>query len=395
MASKELELTLKKPIRLRPRHPWIYKSQIADFDKNADPGRLATLSYPDRLFYARGYYNPNSEIAFRTLSFKNELINQDFLWRKIQKALLLRRQLVRETNAFRLISSEADDLPGLIVDSYADFLVVQFLTYGMENLKPIILEILKEKIPNKGIYEKSQSHARELEGLSLRTGWITKECGDKIEIFERDIRYEFQIGEGHKTGFYLDQRDNRLKLRDLGLRGKALDCFCFTGGFSLHLSKVCDEVLGIDIQEESIQTALNNQKLNGIPSSRLQFKTANVFDELKNYDREKRKFNLIVLDPPSFVKRKDALNQAITGFKEIILRSMKLLEEDGFLAVFSCSYHVDDQLLMQISQEAALDVKKSIRVVQFMKQSLDHPINPFIPETYYLKGFLFLVQSAN
>lgn len=378
---------------LRPCHPWIYRSQIEETNGAVPPGRLVEVFLDKRRFLGTGYYNPRSEITVRLLTRRKEPVDKAFFKSKIEKAAGLRKRLVSDTNAFRLVSSEADDLPGLIVDRYGEILVVQFLTLGMECLRPLILDVLRESVPSKGIYERSDSSSRKKEGLEEKAGWIEQNCGSGVEIHERGIRYEMHFGEGHKTGFYLDQRENRFLLSDLGVKGEVLDAFSYTGGFGLHLAAGGCRVLGIEIQADAVKQAEENRALNGISPEMLQFKTANVFDELRALDKERRRFDLVILDPPSFVKKKDALEGALAGYKEIILRSMKILNEDGLLAVFSCSYHIDDNRLMQASLGAALDAHKSLRVLKFLKQSADHPINPFIPETYYLKGFLFQVSS--
>ena len=385
------KIVLKKSFNpaSRPFHPWIYRSQIAASTNGEGTGDLLRIESASGRFLGVGYYNPKSEIAVRVLSRRDTPIDKDFFKDKIEKALGRRKSWVRDTNAFRVVSSEADDLPGLVVDRYGDVLVVQFLTLGMEHLRETVLSALEQALPSKGIFERSDSSSRRLEGLEAKVGWIKQECADTVEIFERDVTVEIRFGEGHKTGFYLDQRENRYALRDLGRQGEALDAFCYEGAFGLHLARAGWKVLGLDIQKDAIERAEAHRKRNSISEESLSFKTANVFDELRALEKGGRKFDLVVLDPPSFVKKKQALEGALAGMKEIILRSLKILNEEGLLAVFSCSYHMDDGLLMQTSLSAAVDARKNLRVLKFLKQSADHPINPFIPETYYLKGFLF------
>jgi 23S rRNA (cytosine1962-C5)-methyltransferase len=374
-------------------HPWIYRSQIGRVEKEIPAGSLVRVYSEKERFLGVGTYNPQSEISVRILTEKEETVEAEFFRSRVQKALSHRQSIVKDTNAFRLISSEADGLPGLVVDRYAEVLVVQFLTLGMERLRPLVLQTLSETLVPAGIFERSDTLSRRHEGLAEKTGWLVQNCAVETEILERDLRFKIHFGEGHKTGFYLDQRENRLALRDWGVKGEVLDAFCFSGGFGLHLAAAGCRVFGVDSQKEAIAQAEINRELNGLSAEKIAFKTANVFDELRLCEKEKRKFDLVVLDPPSFVKKSDELEGAQAGYKEILLRSMKLLREEGFLAVFSCSYRFDENLLMQASLAAAKDVRKDLRVLQFMKQSLDHPINPFIPETYYLKGFLFLVSS--
>ena len=381
---------------LRFNHPWIYRSQIKEENsaKAPQPGSLVEVRASGNRFAGIGYFNPRSEITVRLLTWKPEAIDGNFFKARLLKAFELRKKYVKDTNAFRVVSSEADGLPGLIVDRYGETAVVQFLTLGMENFKPLILEALEEtRIAEGGIYEKSDSGSRRLEGLEEKTGWIRQNCGDEILIFERNVKYRIHFSGGQKTGFYLDQRENRCLLADLGVQGNVLDGFCYSGGFGLHLALGGSNVLGIDSQPEAIRQAEENRALNAVPEERLVFKTANVFDELRALEKERRKFDLVILDPPSFVKKRDALAGALAGYKEILLRGMRILNEGGLLAVFSCSYHVNDDLLMQACLSAAMDTRKSLKVIRFLKQSSDHPIDPFIPETYYLKGFLFLVSS--
>jgi len=394
-SRKSLEvLTIKPKSSLRPGHPWIYRGQIDHAPSSMKPGALVKISLPSGRFFGVGYYNPSSEIAFRLLTQIDEPIDKAFFKKRIKKAADFRKQLTLETNAFRLISSEADELPGLIVDRYDEVLVIQFLTAGMERLREIFLEALAECIPCRGIYERSDSGSRKIEGLEPQMGWIRQDCADETVVFERNIKFKVRFGAGQKTGLYLDQRENRMFLASLGVQGEVLDAFCSSGGFGLHLASAGAKVLGVESQKEAIAQGLENRSLNGIPASALEFQEANVFDALKAFEKERRKFRLVILDPPSFVKKRQAIEGALSGYKEILLRSMKILENGGLLAVFSCSYHVDDNLLMQAALSAAWDLRRGLKILKFFKQSADHPINPFIPETYYLKGFLFSATSS-
>jgi 23S rRNA (cytosine1962-C5)-methyltransferase len=373
-------------------HPWVYKSQIREISGAPLAGDLASI-FVDNKKIGTGYFNPNSQIAVRLLTREAVEINKDFFKGKLLKAIAERKRFVKDTNAFRLLFSEADGLPGLIIDQYDETLVIQILTLGMERLRAPLLQALEEVLPAFGIYERSDSASRVTEGLEKKSGWIKKIGGDEVSVFEKDVKYVIRLGEGHKTGFYLDQRENRFLFRDLGVKGAVLDAFCYEGSFGMHLAKSGAKVLGIDINEAVIKRAKENRKLNHISDGSLDFRVADVFEELKKLENEKKKYDFVILDPPSFVKRKAELEGAISGYKEIILRGLRLLNDEGYLAIFSCSYHVNEELLMQIAMNAALDTHKSLRVIKFLKQSADHPINPFVPETYYLKGFLFWVTS--
>ncbi len=386
------QVHLKKSPLLRTGHPWIFSHQLMLSGVQLGPGSLVDV-YTDRgRFIGRGYCNLGSQIAVRLLSFEAAEINQDFFVKKIRKALDLRRRWIRDTNTYRLISSEGDGLPGLMVDRYADVLVVQILTAGMEQLKSLIFSALAEVFPEDGIYERSDSGSRRLEGLVDRVEWVQKKGGDEILVYERDIQYHVKLGQGHKTGFYLDQRDNRWILRDLETRGRALDLFCYQGAFALNLAKSGWSVQGVDIQEENIKAAQAHQKHNGISEEKLSFKAGDVFKVLSELDRSAEKWDLVILDPPSFVKKKDQLEGALAGFKEIALRGMKILNQNGLLALFSCSHHVTEELLLGVACRAAVDARKELKIIRWMKQAPDHPINPLIPETHYLKGFLFEVS---
>lgn len=375
----------------RPNHPWIYRSQI-EHAEATEPGAMVRVLSNKRLV-GIGYSNPASMITIRLLTRHDEAVDPAFFLRRIEQAARYRERYVRDTDAYRIVSSESDGLPGLIVDRYGDALVVQFLTLGMERLRETILDAIRKAIPSKGIYERSDAPSRKMEGLEPRTGWIEKGCGEEIEVREGAIRYGVRFGGGHKTGLYLDQRENRLTVPLFAMPGEeALDAFCYEGGFGLHLAAAGCRVTAVDAQADVIAAAEANRERNKISADKLSFVTANVFDYLKAAEREKRQFDLVVLDPPSFVRKKEALEGAISGFKEIALRSMKILKPEGRLAIFSCSYHVDDGTLMNVAQSAALDTRKNLRVLRFLKQSADHPVDPFIPETYYLKGFLFSVS---
>jgi 23S rRNA (cytosine1962-C5)-methyltransferase len=390
-------IILKKPPQgsLRPGHPWIYKNQVKETEGIPEPGDIIDVVTESGRFLARGYWNPKSEIAIRVLSRQPIDIGIDFFRAQIAAAREFRKLVVKDTNAFRLISSEADGLPGLIVDQYGDVLVLQILTLGMEKMRETIIQALSDEIPYRGLYEKSDVSFRLKEGLEIKVGWIDQRCGDEVVVYEKDIEFGMRFGEGHKTGLYLDQRDNRFILRDQVKAGdKVLDVFCNEGAFGLHMARVGCDVTGIEIQEDAVKKAQEHRSRNKIDPERYRILQENAFDALKRLERSSDRYDLIILDPPSFVKQKSALGGAMTGYKETLLRSFKICKEGGLVAVFSCAYYMDENLLMQVSLQAALDARKTLRLLKFLKQGQDHPINPFIPETYYLKGFLFQVSSA-
>lgn len=389
------QIVLKKPPvgSLRFGHPWVYRDQILSVPSSLEPGALADLVTTSGRWMGRGYWNPKSEISFRVLSATAESVDRGFFERRLRAALALRRRWVRETNSMRWISAEADGLPGLVVDRYGEIVVVQFLTLGMDRLKPLVLDAIDAVETPRGIYERADASSRKLEGLGERSGWLRRECSQEIVITERDLSFAFRPGEGHKTGFYLDQRDNRLWIRDAGFSGRALDVFCYEGAFAAHLARAGLKVTGIDSQADALERAAAHRARNGIAEDRLDFVQANAFDELKRIEKSGEKADLIILDPPSFVKKRGAVDAAVAGYKELCLRAVKILETGGHLALFSCSFHVDENRLMQAVLSAARDAQKSLKLARFFKQSSDHPIDPYIPETYYLKGFLFQVTD--
>lgn len=409
MSAALPQIVLKKPPTgsLRFGHPWVYRDQVLQTPEGLAPGGLADLMTTGGRFMGRGYWNPKSEITFRILTFADEAIDAAFFERRLKAAGALRKRWVKETNSWRVVSAEADGLPGLIVDRYGEVLVAQFLALGMDGLKPLVLDALDAVEPSRGVYERADASSRKLEGLGDRSGWVRRECGGDIEIVERDVRFSMRPGEGHKTGFYLDQRENRLWLRDAALGKRALDVFCYEGSFALHLARAGMRVTGIDSQADVLKRAAAHRERNGIAASQLDFVEANAFDELKRLEKAGEKADLVILDPPSFVnppkrsadsssaasrprrKREDIIDSAVAGYKELCLRAMKILEDGGHLALFSCSFHIDENRLMQAALGAARDAGRALRVVRFFKQSADHPIDPFVPETYYLKGYLF------
>jgi 23S rRNA (cytosine1962-C5)-methyltransferase len=378
--------------RIAYGHPWIYRSQIKDVSQGS-PGQVYDVFSPGGRFLGRGYYNPKSEIAVRLLTEKEEAIDEGFFERRVEEALAFRRAYVRDTNAYRIVFSESDALPGLIIDSYSDHVVFQILTLGMEVHRDLLIEVMRSCVGPKFIFEKSDVPSRRLEGLEAVKRWWGEEGQAEIEISEGEVKFLVDIEGGHKTGFYLDQRESRQAIRGFAEGKRVLDCFSYTGGFALYAAlHGAREVVGIDIHESQITLAKRNARLNGIPEERIDFRIANAFDALKEFDKSNEKFDVVILDPPSFVKHKNGLEGALSGYKEINLRAMRILNEGGILATFSCSGHMDEELFLQVVLDAAFDTKRNLKVLRRCGQSLDHPIDPFIPQTSYLKGFIVEVR---
>ncbi|ABB14586.1 class I SAM-dependent rRNA methyltransferase [Carboxydothermus hydrogenoformans] len=387
-----VRLTKGRNHRVYRGHPWIYKTELAA-QYPYSPGELVRVLDHNNRFVGIGYYNSNSQIAVRIMSFHDEEINYDWIKKKIIKAYQYRSSVVSNTDAYRLIYGEADQIPGLIVDRFGDYLVLQSLTYGIEKLKPLIVEALMEVIKPRGIYERSDVPVRTKEGLPLATGLLAGEVPELVVINENGFKFSVNIKEGHKTGYFLDQRENRLALKPFFHGKKVLDCFCHTGAFSVYAAGFgAKEVIGVDISSEAITRAQENAVLNGF-QDKIFFIEANCFDYLRELEKNRANFDIVILDPPAFTKSKEALPGAIRGYKEINLRALKLLNEGGILVTSSCSYHLTEDLFWNVISEAAFDAKKRVRIIEARRQAKDHPMLLSSPETYYLKFFILQVIS--
>ncbi|MCG0278255.1 MAG: class I SAM-dependent rRNA methyltransferase [Thermanaeromonas sp.] len=374
--------------RIESGHPWVYRTEIEDIYGEYRPGDIVEVEDWRGKFLGRGYINPASMIAIRLLTRDpREEINKDF-WRQRLRAAWEYRQKILEgalTDSFRVVFGEADFLPGLIVDKFASYLVVQTLALGIDRHKDILVEILDELIRPEGIYERNDVPVRELEGLELRSGFLKGSFDPLVTITENGLKFWVDLAQGQKTGYFLDQRENRAALRPLVKGARVLDCFCHTGGFGIHAAYYgAREVLGLDISEEAVELARRNADLNGVGNV-CSFRVANVFDALRAMDKEKERYDVVILDPPAFVKNRKALEGAIRGYKEINLRAMKILNPGGFLITCSCSYHMPPDLFLEIIQSAARDVGRRLRLVAWRGQPPDHPVLLGYEESYYLK----------
>lgn len=373
--------------RILSGHPWVFNTQIGQISGNFNPADIVEVKSACKQFLGRGYINPKSNIAVRILTQEDVPIDKNFFARRIQQAINFRKKIIsKETNVFRLVFSESDFLPGLIVDKYGDCLVMQTLTLGMDNRKHILAEILKEILNPKGIYLRNDVPVRVLEGLALEKMILLGKFPTRQEVLENGIRFIVDIENGQKTGFYIDQRDNRLFLKHLAKDKTVLDCFCYSGGFSIYsLFHKAAAVTALDISGHALALAGANLKLNNLNPKLCEFKEANAFDELKRFSREKKKFDLVVLDPPSFTKSKDKIENALRGYREINLRAMQILNKQGILVSATCSYHINDEAFKQIIQKAAKDARRTIRLIKWGMQAQDHPILLNINETSYLR----------
>jgi 23S rRNA (cytosine1962-C5)-methyltransferase len=404
MHDKIIRLRSGRLGRTRPGHPWIFKSQILKSEPATKPGDIVSVYDSGSKLLGRGYYNPKSEIAVRILTFKDEPIDKQFFVNRIADAVKKRKDIMRSrarlnapyfsdvTNAYRAVFSEADFMPGLIIDVYNDTAVFQALTLGMDRLKESVVDGIEEAIKPKYIYEKSSSPFRKLEGLKDVTGWWGDTGRGVIEIFEGRAKFLVDIINGHKTGFYLDQRKSRLGLEGFCAGKTVLDLFCYTGAFSVSAALFgARRVKGIDIKEEWLELARENSRLSGV-SEKTEFVKADAFKALEDLIESGRKFDIIIVDPPSFLKTRELLKSASIGYRELNFNAMKCLNSGGMLATFSCSYNMPNEVFSDILKKAAAKAVKKLTILKRCHQSEDHPIVRAIPETEYLKGYFFKVS---
>jgi 23S rRNA (cytosine1962-C5)-methyltransferase len=379
--KQKIIITQRGAKRARAGHLWIYRSDISDA-RDIEGGQVVSVHDERGRFVGQALYSDRSEISLRLLTVQDETIDREW-WRTRLRAAASRREGIKpEANAYRLIYSEGDLLPSLIVDVYDRVLVLQTLSQGTETLKSLLVELLVEEHSPRAIIERNDVRVRELEGLEMRAGLIYGEAPDEIEIMQHGMRFLIQPLGGQKTGSFLDQRENRLAARRLA-RGRALDCFTFNGAFALHLGTACESVLGLDISPDAVQSARRNAELNG--ARNVEFQEANVFDALREMEAAGERFDAIVLDPPAFAKNRASVRAAARGYKEINLRALKLLNTGGLLITCTCSYHMSEQTFLEIISDAARDARRRVQLVEKRMQSSDHPILFGMPETYYLK----------
>jgi 23S rRNA (cytosine1962-C5)-methyltransferase len=369
--------------RVRQGHLWIYRSDVVAVD--AEGGSVVAVRDERGNFVGQALFSDASQIALRFLTQSNEEIDREWWRRRIREAGS-RRHTSPDTNAYRLIYSEGDLLPSLIVDRYADVLVMQTLSQGTDAVKSMLTEILVEEFNPRAVIERNDVRVRELEGLPLITETVYGDAPTELEILQHGLRFVVEPLGGQKTGSFLDQRENRLAARAAAQttnRRRALDCFTFNAAFALHLASVCENVIGIDISADAVAAAQRNARLNEIQN--VDFLEANVFDVLREMEAAGDRFDVIVLDPPAFAKNRASLRAAIRGYKEINLRALKLLNPGGVLITCTCSYHVSEELFLEILAQAAIDAHRRVQIMEKRTQASDHPVLVGVPETYYLK----------
>ena len=379
-----------KEKRVLSRHPWVFRSDLGSTDSNVAPGDVVKVISSKGRFLAKAFYNPNSQIALRILTYEDEPVDRAFFFARVHEAVEFRRAFA-DMKSCRLIFAESDRLPALIADSFNDVLVLQCLSLGMEKFKQDIVDALVEEMHPRGIWERNDVPVRRLEGLEMCTGLLYGEVPDKVDITENGVIFRVDVKEGQKTGFFLDQKENRAAIRPFVKGKRVLDCFTHTGSFALHAGKYgAAEVTGIDISEYACECAENNAKLNSLENT-VRFVAANAFDYLSEESRKGTRYDVIILDPPAFTKTRSAVESALRGYKEINLRAMKMLEPGGILITCSCSQHVLPDVFRNMVTEAANDAHVLLRQIEFRSQGKDHPILPSARETEYLKCGIYQV----
>lgn len=375
---------------------WVYDNEIDSVLGSFENGDIITVHDFDGYFLGYGFINTNSKITIRILSRRKEnQITKEFLERRVRNAWEYRKQTV-DTGCCRVIFGEADFLPGIVIDKFSDVLVVESLALGIDKLKPIILEALKKVLAEdgitiRGVYERSDAKVRLNEGMERFKGFIGEPFDTKVEITENGVKYMVDVEDGQKTGFFLDQKNNRAAIHRISKGKKVLDCFTHTGSFALNAGIAgAESVLGVDASELAVEQARENATLNGL-SDRVKFECADVFELLPNLEAEGERFDVVILDPPAFTKSRNSIKNAVKGYREINLRGMKLVKDGGFLATCSCSHFMDPELFAKTIREAAKGAHKRLRQVDFGTQAPDHPILWAAEESYYLKFYIFQV----
>ena len=373
--------------RVASGHPWIFASDVLDRGQ-AVPGDAVLVADPRGAALGVAHYSDSSQICLRLLADRVQPIDRAFYLARMAAAEAYRKRVVRDSNAYRLVHAEADQLPGLIIDRYGDFFTLQTLDQGMDRAKADILSCIEELFLPRAIVERNDAAVRTREKLPLVSGLLRGEIPENVSVEMNGLRLHADLLHGQKTGIYLDQRENYLAAARYA-RGRALDCFTSTGGFALHLAAQCDSVEAVDSSGPALQAAARNCTANGITN--IDFREADVFELLAGHAAARRRFDLVVLDPPAFAKSRGNLDAAVRGYKEINRRALELLASGGVLVTCSCSHHVSEAALLEIVASASLDTRRKLRVLERRTQAQDHPILLTVPETLYLKCLILEV----
>ncbi len=376
-----VRVTRKGADRIRSGHLWIFASDLEDTG-TAQPGEAVEVQGPQGRSLGVAHYSAASQISLRLLAREVRPVDREFLRARLMAALELRRRVVADSEACRLVYGEGDLLPALIVDRYADYLVIQLLSQGMDRLQADIVAILKELLAPSGILERNDAPVRHKEQLPSRVGVLEGEVPDRVWFTLNGLRFQADLRRGQKTGAFLDQRENYRAAAAYAC-GRALDCFTSTGGFALHMAARCHSVEAVDSSALALELAEAAARANDLCN--IGFRQADVFDLLAGYDAARRRFSIVVLDPPAFARSRSGLEGAARGYKEINLRALKLLEPGGVLVTCSCSQHLSEAMFLEILAAAALDAGRMVRVLERRTQARDHPILLTVPETHYLK----------
>ncbi|MFN5374957.1 MAG: class I SAM-dependent rRNA methyltransferase [Chitinophagaceae bacterium] len=387
---KKVVLKRKISTRIASGHPWIFSNEINLMDDELLPGDIAVVENHDGSFVGKGYVNPLSRIPVRLLTRKkNDEINAAFFLHKIQEAWEYRKRLGYTENC-RLVFGEADGLPQLIIDKFNDYFVIQTLAFGIDKWKNEIVGAIEQIFEPKGIYERNDVPVRELEGMEQKKGFLSAPFNTRIPITENGLKFIVDVEKGQKTGYFLDQRDNRRAIEHIVKGADVLGAFCYTGTFEIHAAAFgAKHVLGLDISENAVEQARENAKLNNL--NNISFQAINAFDALKQWTKEEKRWDVVMLDPPSFTKTRENIQKAISGYKEINLRGMKLIKPGGFLVTSSCTNLVQPDLFYQTIEMAARDARRTLRQVVYQAQSPDHPIIRGLENTNYLKFLIVQV----
>jgi 23S rRNA (cytosine1962-C5)-methyltransferase len=373
---------------LRAGHLWIYSTEVVNA-AGAGNGDVVRIVDERGNPFGSAFYSASSKIALRLIARGDERIDRDFWRQRLAAAADYRKKAVTNTDAYRLVFGESDSLPALIIDRYGDHFVMQTLSQGVEKLKALWVELLIEQYGPRAVIERNDVKVRQREELPMQKGVLYGSLAAGLQVVINGLRFQVDLLEGQKTGAFLDQRENYMAAMRYA-HGRALDGFCYAGGFALHVAGRCQSVMAIDVSPTALAEAERNARLNDLVN--IQWLEANVFDALRDLANRKERFDLIVLDPPAFAKSHAAVESAIAGYKEINLRAMRLLEPGGFLITCSCSQHLFEEMFLGVLANAAADVKRPVRIIEKRTQARDHPILLGMPETYYLKCIVLQVM---
>lgn len=372
-------------------HLWVYAGHIDEVRGDPTAGDVVDIMAPNGKFVARGLYNPHSKIRVRLLTFDAEPITEQFWRGRVAQAIRLRQRIVSDTNAYRLLYGEADQLPGLIVDHYNDVLVMQTLSYGMDRRKALLADLLCQEAGVGRIYLRNDAKSRSLEGLPIEKGFLRGGGATRVEVQEGRASFLIDIERGQKTGWFCDQRENRLAAARLTAGAEVLEVFCHTGAFGMHAALGgAKSVEGLDVSEDALVLAREHAILNKV-GDRCIYRVADAFDEMRSLERAGRRYDVVMLDPPAFARSKQAVPRALAGYKDVNLLGMRLTKPEGFMVTSSCSHHVSDQDFWIAIRHAARDARRQVRLLEQRGQASDHPVLAAMPETRYLKCFLLQI----